>query len=109
MSNFESNNEKIKFSWESPETEKVLLGLQNQIQLNQLKKDIAEFRIIWEFVSLWDSKDGKYSKYSYTVLSDLATPERIRYWAVLKWLANLKDKDWIQITDKKAQKYNIWL
>jgi hypothetical protein len=46
MSNFESNNEKIKFSWESPETEKVLLDLQNQIQLNQLKKDIAEFRII---------------------------------------------------------------
>ena len=106
MSNFESKNEKISLSEESNETGIDLLYLQNQIQLNQLKKDIAEFGEIWKFVSLWVSNDGNYDKYSYTVSSDLATPSRIRALAIIKRLASLKDIEWIQITDKNAKEYD---
>ena len=102
MIHLESNKENINLSNKSHEIERDLTNLQNEIELTQLKSKIEKGKP-WEFIKLWDSKDGKYLKYLYTVKT-WWTPDVIRKKAVEKGLA--KSTKWIQVTNGNAKPYD---
>ena len=64
------------------------------LSLNTLEWDIKS-PAPWEFKSLWDTNDK---------VKNWGTPDAIRNIAIKAWLTN--SKDWIQITNSKAQPYN---
>lgn len=66
-------------------------------------KEILWKRIPWKFEAKWETKDGNYYKYSFTVKS-ACNPEIIRKSAIVCWLSTTTDGS--EVTDDKAKIYD---
>ena len=104
MTNLESSTEHLNNNSENLlDSEIELSNLKSDVEIKTLNAEVKKNQQNWKFIEKGTSKDWKYKVYYYIIKKRALSPW-IRFQAVKQ--LNLKNKDWILITDKNWVEYD---